>query len=212
MSTENDLMLRVFKEYNRLDQVVQDAKTIPQKMILLCDWVHHQIPLWRYGGNEEQTQNPIYNLLAIRSGVLRGWCGNYSILLIAALQSMGIEARHVSLSKKPELGTDQHNVVEGWRPIKCKWMALDPLYNVHFVRNNNFYEYLSAEEISKFVNLGTTDRVTLIHPVFNNHIEPAFQTNLINYFYKYEYFNVEGKKIEKIRYYDLMVRPEDTSK
>ena len=208
---EYDLILRIFKEYNRLDLVVKDAKDIPQKIILLCDWVHHQIPLWSYGGNVEKaevTQNPIHQLLAIKNGVLRGWCENYAILLIAACESIGLGARHVLLSKKLELGVDRHNVVEVWRPIKHRWMVLDPMFNIHFVNSHNTNEYLSTEEVSKLVNNNGIDDVGIIHPVFSDHLNASqrFKQNILNYFHKCEYFDADGKKIEKVRYYDLMVR------
>lgn len=189
---EWDLILRIFNEYNRLDLVVKDAKSIIQKIILLCDWTHHQIPLWSYGGNiekAEETQNPIHQLLAIKNGVLRGWCGNYAILFIAACESMDLGARHVLLSKKPEYGIDRHNVVEVWRPVKRRWMVLDPMFNIHFVNSHDTSKYLSAEEISRLVNNNSIDDVGIIHPVFSDHLNVSqrFKQNILNYFYKCEY-------------------------
>lgn len=180
-----NVLLRLFKEYAQLDIVVRDAKNNLEKVILLNDWAYHQIWKSRYGGPRTNIYSPLYQLIALQKGLIKGWCGNYAILLVNACLSMDLDVRHVGLYKKDSYGVNMHNIVEVWLPVRRKLVCLDPYYNLHFLGKNN--QPLSVKEISNFVKNNDFDSVIIYNPTFESYLNSSsFKVDYLSYYYGYE--------------------------
>lgn len=178
-------LLRLFRKYAQLDDVVKDAKNNLEKVVLLNDWAHHQIWKSRYGSPQINIYTPLYQLIAIQCGIIKGWCGNYAILLVNACLSMRLEARHVSIWKENSYGSNMHNIVEVWLPTRRKLVCLDPYYNLYFLDKNG--RPLSVKEINEFVKVEDYDSISIQNPTFESYLNSStFKTDYLSYYYGYE--------------------------
>jgi len=107
-----------------LDDIVQGAATDFQEMVLLRHWVAAQ---WQKGASHGGYGTyPPWDALEIMrrargSKKCGGMCMQFAIVLIQALISRGIHARHINKM--------HHEVVEAWSNDYGKWVFMDPTSN-----------------------------------------------------------------------------------
>jgi hypothetical protein len=147
----NEPRLKEFRDREKLDKVVAGSKNQFEMMVRLCDyiskrwvWVHpaHQYPHW--------DALDILDRIDKEGG--GGMCIQFSIALIQALESYGMQGRLVNCVS--------HELVEAWCDDYGKWIMLDPM------QGSNVYNYslkngepLGFEELHKiYLDLFYPDR------------------------------------------------------
>lgn len=114
-------VLQRLREQEHLDDVIAPAKSHLEKVLLLKRWVGTQ---WRFGN---PAPYPPWNALVIldwiRSGKTGGFCGQYAMVFLQALRSVGIQARYVELGTKANPGC--HFTTEVWLEDFNKWAVVD---------------------------------------------------------------------------------------
>ena len=123
---DNQTLLQL-RQNEKLDDVfVGDSEF--EKTLRLKNWVKS---LWDHS---VPAPFPPYNAVVIldwiRSGQTGGWCGQYSIVLLQSLLSLGYQARYIEIGNKSN--PYAHFMVEVWSNQFNKWIALDADYNVHW--------------------------------------------------------------------------------
>ena len=142
----NDALIELRQKYN-LEQMVSGAKSDIEKTLILLNWTHE---LWRHNGVNVPKK---YDALSILEEVDEGKrfrCVEYAIVMAAALNSIGIPARMLSLYTK-DVETSKsgagHAVTEAYLPDLGKWIFLDGQMNYIPFHNGlplNAIEYQSA--------------------------------------------------------------------
>lgn len=142
----NDDLIELRQIYN-LEQMVNGAKSDMEKALILLNWTNG---LWRHTGANEPKKNDALSILQEVEQGKRFRCVEYAIILAAALNSVGIPARIVSLYTK-DVETSKccagHVVTEAWFPGLGKWVFLDGQMNYIPFHNGvplNAIEYQSA--------------------------------------------------------------------
>lgn len=122
--------IQEFRKKYKLDEVVKDAKTEFEKMLKLKTWVASQ---WNWHLLKPDKDLMDWNadkiLTPDASGEKGGFCANYAIVLMQALQSFGFPARFVIMNYSVWGG---HEVVEAWSNDFGKWIMLDANYDTYF--------------------------------------------------------------------------------
>jgi len=128
-------VLQELRRREKLDEVIAPAKTEFEKILLVKRWVGLQ---WKFGHPDPY---PPWNALTIldwvRSGKIRGFCGQYAQVFLQSLLSLGIQARYF------ELGTKTNPIchwnTEVWLNDFNKWAVVDatsnPDLSCHFERD-----------------------------------------------------------------------------
>ncbi len=140
-----------FRERYHLEELLEDVEDDWQAVLLLRHWVFNNminhtnasLP----GVEPFSTLDPTALLTACSVGGTF-WCSHFSMVLVAALTSMGFVARKLSIDCEhtaDEKGT-HHGVVDVWVSKFRKWVHLDPNYDHHFERDGI---PLSTEEIAQ---------------------------------------------------------------
>ena len=190
--TNNDL-IELRQKYN-LEQMVSGAKSELEKSLILLNWTNG---LWRHtGANEPKKNDALSILLEVEKGK-RFRCVEYAIVLAAALNSIGIPARIVSLYTK-DVETSKccagHVVTEAYLPGFKKWIFLDGQMNYIPFLNGvplNAFEYQSA-----IINNEKEVELRSIKGNFNK-IKTSRKINWVteHLFYFHIYFNFPEPKV-----------------
>lgn len=111
-----------------LDGVVAGKKTEMERIVALLDWVSKRKNIRGDEATRRLGKGPYpWDLNRIfdprDGGVVFGHCASYAELLIAALGSMGWQARHANVEGYRSC---THEVVEVWVNQMSKWVYLDP--------------------------------------------------------------------------------------
>lgn len=123
--------LREFRARMKLDQVVSGARTEFEKMLRIKGWVARQWnwhllkpeqDIIRWDANQIMTPDS-------NGKIDGGFCLDYAIVLMQALQSFGFPARIVSVDYSVWGG---HEVVEAWSNQYGKWVYLDANFDTYF--------------------------------------------------------------------------------
>lgn len=109
--------------------LVKDKHNNFQKALTINEWVINQISGTGGGDLARSKRTPYAILLAMREGKTGASCGYRALLYLAALKSLGIESRMVSLAKSNKV--DTHATVEVL--IDKQWVVIDPTFGVYFV-------------------------------------------------------------------------------
>lgn len=144
-SIENPYLVQLRTEY-KLNEIVAEAKSDYERVRLISRWVRTQ---WEHNGsNEPQKAEPIAILKEAATGK-QFRCVEYSIVLSAALNSVGIPARVLGLMMQDvetrELGAG-HVVAEAYLVDLKKWIMVDGQWDVIPVLNN---QPLNAVELQR---------------------------------------------------------------
>jgi len=121
----NDPYLTKLRQDYHLDDLVQDAQTDYEKILLATHWVHTR---WQHNGwNHPPVSDPLAILELVQKGE-RFACVEYSIVLAGVLNSLAIPTRVVSL-KMADVETRElsagHVVVESYLTQLNKWIMID---------------------------------------------------------------------------------------
>lgn len=114
----------------RLDEVAGAAHDEFEQLLLLRNWVHHNVPR---GLPEWNPDQPWLLVDLARNG--RGfYCSHYADVLMYAATALGWPARHVGIDcdhADGELST-HHGVTEIFSYEFDKWVVFDAMFDVHF--------------------------------------------------------------------------------
>ncbi len=120
----------LLREKYALDSIVGDLNTDSAKALKLSDWTHR---LWKHNGLNEPTATDPVSIIEEAKQVGGFRCVEYSIVLSAALNSIGTKARVLRLMTEDvetrEAGAG-HVVVEYYNREFNKWVFTDPQVNV----------------------------------------------------------------------------------
>jgi hypothetical protein len=123
---ENQTLLQL-RQNEKLDDIFIGGSEF-EKILRLKNWVKSQ---WNHS---VPSTFPPYNAVVIldwiRSGQTGGWCGQYAIVLLQSLLSLGYQARYIEIGHEPN--PYAHFIIEVWSNQYSKWIALDADYNVHW--------------------------------------------------------------------------------
>jgi hypothetical protein len=158
--------IEYFRSLARLDS---GHKVDLAAAIRVCRWVHEQQKRgesWKphLATTAERVRgdidDPIDLLLAMRNGT---WatCRNFSFLMVAAIQLVGMRGRVVIASPTHWKTIDGHVMTEVWIPNMGKWVLMDPMWNVHY-RIGGIPA--SASEVYKAVQQGKQARIERVGP------------------------------------------------
>lgn len=177
--------LRVFREQERLDVVIKDAKTQLEKIILLNDWTHHQICLAYQGPPIIPFPLNVFTQLDyLRTGKSKGYCGSYVAIFVQACLSVGIPARSICLRQRLQPLKNMHNVADAWDDDHKKWVCVDPSFNLHFMRKGI---PLSVFELHNAVIENKTNSIVVTMSRFSNYLNSKFTEDILRYF---QYFMI----------------------
>ncbi len=129
-STPDDSYMTRLRSLYALDEVVKGKRSDYEKVRALSAWVRKR---WEHNGsNEPQKQDPI-SILQEAAGGKRFRCVEYSVVLSAALNAVGIPARVLGL-KTEDVETREsgagHVVTEAYLADKEKWIMVDGQWDV----------------------------------------------------------------------------------
>lgn len=156
--------LQELRRRYKLDEVVKDATTEFEKLVLLRDWVKSR---WAHGWDESKATDTLDGLALLEDAErgLEFCCGSYVLVFVQCVLSLGHRARRLGISKKesdfipPDEGNVGHAVSEIWSNEWRKWVVMDPDINGHYEQNGI---PLSAYEIRDFWLKGKWQKVKLI--------------------------------------------------
>lgn len=152
----------------RLDELVAGAAGDLERMVRIRSWIkslwEHRLP-WRH---------PPYNGLLILDRASRGVetfiCMHYSVALIHACMSLGMQGRLINLHRgiaptypigeesSADPPVDEHVVAEIWCAEHRKWVLMDTDFDYHYERDG---VPLSALEIHRAFLAGETDQLVV---------------------------------------------------
>jgi hypothetical protein len=114
----------------RLDEVIGTTHDELEQLLLLRNWVFHNIPR---GMPEWNPDQPWLLVDLARNG--RGfYCSHYADVLVHAATALGWPARHLGIDcdhAEGEMST-HHGITEVFSYEWDKWIALDAMFDVHF--------------------------------------------------------------------------------
>lgn len=162
------------RKNEKLDLVIQNAKSELEKFISLQNWVRKQ---WKLSSpNPYPDWNANIILKMIRSGQTGGFCGQYSHVLTQCLQSFGYTARYLSLKN--------HFSMEVYWNEKAKWISLDPLYNCIFKEGENI---LSSYEVYTMLSNGKEAQIELLNTETNKAITGKERNTILDHYTEVTY-------------------------
>jgi len=124
------------RELCDLDKLVVDCKNDIEKILVVCNWVHH---LWEHDSdNVPSASDPLSIVQEVMTNKKQFRCVEYSIVLAGCLNALGICSRVLGL-KTSDVETREygagHRIVEAYIPSLSKWIMIDPQANVLPVSN-----------------------------------------------------------------------------
>ncbi len=141
------------REENKLDDVIRGEKDDFTRILKLRHWVHTTMK------TDLESRLPYYDAFAILEAAKKGagvYCAHYQVVSNAVYSAYGIPTRmmyiDVDYKKMPE--GRHHAVNEVWCNSLAKWIAVDAMYDIHFVRDG---VPLSALEIHEAVRARHTE-------------------------------------------------------
>jgi hypothetical protein len=118
-------MLQELRQREKLDEVMAPGKTEFEKILLIKRWVGLQ---WKFGTPVPYPPwNAVIILDWIRSGKTGGFCGQYGMVFVQSLLSLGIQARYVELGQRSNPVC--HWSSEVWLNDFNKWAMVDATAN-----------------------------------------------------------------------------------
>lgn len=125
----NPLLKRLHKKYN-LHEVVENGSGHLHKTLLLRNWIHKTIP-------SGKPAHSILDPFAILDTAAEGgtfYCTHYAFLFVCCALSLGYTARKLGVDRyhEPEQDSWHHGVAEVYLHDLDKWVAMDPMYNIHY--------------------------------------------------------------------------------
>ena len=136
------VVLEELRHAEELDQVVAGSVTQAEAWRRLARWTADQ---WEQGvPNPYPPPDARIILRDIRAGFTGGFCAQYCVVLMQAIQSFGAPARQVTI--------EGHEVVEAWLGDEGRWIMLDPTYDLMVLDDAG--RSLSALEIRRAVDDG----------------------------------------------------------
>src|SRR5262249_45322567 len=116
--------LQLLRSREKLDEVTAGARTQFQAALRLRAWAHRQ---WQPGVSFYYPPWDAVEILDLaRQHGNHGFCAQYAVVYLQACQSMGIHARYVDLQG--------HFIVAIWSDDFNRWIAMDPMYDLHYER------------------------------------------------------------------------------
>jgi hypothetical protein len=122
-------LARMVEDY-RLDEVVGTTHDEIEQLLLLRNWVFHNVPRGLPEWNPDQPW-----LLADLARNGRGfYCSHYADVLMYAATALGWPARHLGIDCEHAEGkrSTHHGICEVFSYELDKWIALDAMFDVHF--------------------------------------------------------------------------------
>ncbi len=108
------------RQGEELDGVVAGSATEAEAWLRLARWTARQ---WEQGIPSPYPPPDARIILGdIRAGFTGGFCAQYCVVLVQAIQSFGAPARQVTI--------EGHEVVEAWLADEHRWIMLDPTYDL----------------------------------------------------------------------------------
>lgn len=127
-SDEDTMLLRLKKNYP-LEDLVKNAKSEHEKVLLVLNWVRHR---WEHNGwNDADTRNACTILERAEKGE-KFRCVEYGIVLQSALNALGIKARTLGLMTRDVEVTKfgaGHVLSEVWLNDRQKWAMIDSQFD-----------------------------------------------------------------------------------
>ena len=141
--------LAELRKREKLDQVVEGAKTEFELFTRILKWTHQQ---WEVGNpNPYPPWNALVILDWIRSGKTKGFCAQYAQVMVQALLAFGHQARYVSLAN--------HEVLEVWSNEYAQWVTMDPNDGVYYTDGK---KPLNSYEIYASINESRVDTIQTV--------------------------------------------------
>lgn len=185
----SDTYLQELRMEFRYDMLLKGIDCEIEKVLILTNWVSN---LWKHSmRNSPTNDDPISILREVKEGK-RFRCVEYSKVLSACLNSIGIPSRTVGLLKKNceyQIMGDSHVVVEAYIKRENKWVFIDPQWNVIPFLNQrplNSIEFQSALTLDENIDLRSK----------SNKDKKRYKRWIYRYLY-YMYTNVDNRAIKE---------------
>lgn len=121
-------LLRLRSNYH-FDDVVKDAKSEQEKVLIMLNWVRNR---WEHNGWHDAETNNACTILERAEKGEKFRCVEYGIVLKNALLAVGLKARTLGLMtrdvEKTKFGAG-HVLSEVWLKDKQKWALVDAQFN-----------------------------------------------------------------------------------
>ena len=125
----NEYLRKLRKEY-KLDLLVEDKTSEYDKIKAICGWTNKQ---WEHNGSNSPSKQDALTILKEAHEGKMFRCVEYGIVAAAALNSIGVPARPLSLKtrdvEKVMRGAG-HVVAEAYSKEYDKWIFIDPQFNI----------------------------------------------------------------------------------
>jgi Transglutaminase-like superfamily len=127
--TKTDTNLIRLREKYHLDEVVKNAKTEHEKVLMMLNWVRNR---WEHNGWHDAETNNACTILDRAEKGEKFRCVEYGIVLKNALLAVGLPARQLGLMTRDVEVTKMgagHVLSEVWLNDKQKWAMVDAQFN-----------------------------------------------------------------------------------
>lgn len=184
----------------KIDSLVINANTDLQKALILLNWSNTR---WKHSGSNTPEKSDAISVLKEAKTGQNFRCGEYSIVLSSALNSVGIPARVLGLKVKDvgnTLAGAGHVVTEAYLPELNKWIFLDGQMNfIPFLNNKP----LNAVEF-KDATINNKEQLELksLNQKVNKEIVEGYINSIGKYLFHFDtkFDNREGEITERITY------------
>ena len=149
-------LARMIEDY-RLDEVVGTTHDEIEQLLLLRNWVFHNVPRGLPEWNPDQPW-----LLADLARNGRGfYCSHYADVLMHAATALGWPARHLGIDCEHAEGerSTHHGITEVFSYELDKWIALDAMFDVHFERKGEPLSVLGIRNLLLHKGAKAIDRM-----------------------------------------------------
>jgi hypothetical protein len=182
-TTGNEFLRRLRNEYNLLT-LINNCSSGVEKAKVLTHWTSTR---WRHASSNRASKNDALTILDEARQGRRFRCVEYSVVLCAALNSVGLKSRVLALKVK-DVETRQygagHVVVETYLPDLGKWIMADGQFNAIPTRDN---VPLNAVELQKVLSSGESFRLVDQGGTLTPKAQKRYQEFINEYLY---YFDV----------------------
>jgi hypothetical protein len=157
--TAGNTYLRTLREQYKLADLVKNAATDKEKVLMVLNWTHDQ---WQHNGDNQPSQPDALTILREAKEGKQFRCVEYGTVLCMALQSLGIPARKLGL-KTADVETRPygagHVLTEVWLADLHKWVLADGQFNIIPVLNDTplnaveLQQAIATEKPVRFINI-----------------------------------------------------------
>jgi hypothetical protein len=149
-------LARMVEDY-RLDEVVSGTHDEIEQLLLLRNWVFHNIPRGLPEWNPDQPW-----LLADLARNGRGfYCSHYADVLMYAATALGWPARHIGIDCDHAEGdrSTHHGIAEIFSYDLDKWIAMDAMFDLHFEHKGEPLSVLGIRHLLLAKGVRSIDRM-----------------------------------------------------